>query len=67
MNKNYEYLFDLIFKSEPMTDRDVDSLYRYAAGNGHHPLHGLAVSITFDQFLEMYRQVEKDVKAACVE
>lgn len=67
MKNFYDTLFDLIANSEPKTDTDIDTLYRYAAGNDRHDLHILAAHTSSDEFRAVYRQVEKDVAESSID
>lgn len=61
MKNFYDELYDIVSNSTPKSDSDIDTLYRYAAGNDRHGLHILAANVSLEQFNAIYRQVEKDV------
>lgn len=58
MNRFEDILIEFAVNSEPKTDEDLDTLYRFAQGN-RHPLSELAESVTFDEFRDMYRKAEQ--------
>lgn len=71
MKKMYDVLVDYVLNCERMDDEMLDTLYRFALGNGRHPLHPLVslydeyekdgrASAGLTGFIEAWRDIEKD-------
>lgn len=62
MKNDYQLVYEIVINSTiPARECDIDTLYRFASGNGSHPLHRLAESISFDEFRASYRAIEKEI------
>lgn len=60
MRTNYiDTMTEFVMYCDPgMSDKDIDTLYRFAHGN-RHPLSEIAENVTLDEFIKLYREAEQ--------
>ncbi len=57
--KEIEFIEKYIINCLCQTDEELDTIYRYAYGNSACPLHNMAINMSFSQFVELWRSIEK--------
>lgn len=67
MKHIYTVLSDIAFNSDtPWSLSDLDSFYRFYQGN-RSEFSDWIRSVSFDEFVEVWRQIEKDVASALID
>ena len=62
MKRAYFDLMEFVSMSEiPKSERDLHSLYHFAGCN-RHPLRWMVEILSFEEFVSLYREVEKYIE-----